>query len=162
MRSPYCLSWSRLLHPHFRLCCFLGQIILDIECIRPTWKKFFFWYQSFGQRSTRQIVLFWHIFCKLRVVRQVVLFLIRVEICDLEYVFSNPNFSGGAKGRVNIFLTLVPLLTQTSIFFYLFPSIFVRGFAVSSNWVVGRLQCRRVFFDKVIAGFLGLESFRLG
>ena len=84
-------------------------------------------------------------------------FLVRVEVRNLEYFFSNPAVSASSRGKASVFSTLVSLLIQTSILFLLFLSLLVGGLATSGGQKVGRLQykIRRRFFDRVVIGVLG-------
>ena len=93
----------------------------------------------------------------MRVVPQIVPFLVTVEVPDLGHVFPSLAVSASGRGGASIFLNLVPLLIQTSILFLLSPNLLVGGLTASGGQGVGRLQCRRRrgFFDKVIARVLG-------
>ena len=84
-------------------------------------------------------------------------FFVTVEAHDLGHVFPSPTVSASGRGEASVFLTLVPLLIQTSILFLLSPSFFVGGLAASGGRGVGRLWCRmrRGFFDRVIPGVSG-------
>ena len=64
-------------------------------------------------------------------------FLITVEVCDLEHVFLNFVINDSSKDEVSIFSTLVLLLIQILILFFLSLSFFVGGFAASVVQRVG-------------------------
>ena len=87
-------------------------------------------------------------------------FLVTVEARDLGHVFPSPAVSAGGIGAASVFLTLVPLLIQTSMLFLLSPSLLVGGLAASGRQGVGRLRCQRrqKFFDEVVAGVSGGKS----
>ena len=78
-------------------------------------------------------------------------FLVTVEARDLGHVFPSPTVSTSGRDRASIFSTLVPLLIQTSMLFFLSPIPLVRGLAASSRRGVRRLWCQRRqgFFDKL-------------
>ena len=87
-------------------------------------------------------------------------FLVTVEARDLEHVFSSLAVSAGGRCKVSVFLTLVPLLIQTSMLFLLSPSLLVGVLAASGKRGVGRLKCRKRqgFFNEVITGVLFRKS----
>ena len=69
----------------------------------------------------------------LKAISQVVLFLVTVGVCDLEYVFSNLVISANGRGRANVFLTLLLLLIPTLIFFHFLLNIFISSLAYSGG-----------------------------
>ena len=81
-------------------------------------------------------------------------FFVIVKVRDLEHVFLDPAVSAGNMGGASVFLTLVPLLIQTSMLFLLSPSLLIRGLAASDRRGVGRFRCqkRQEVFDRVVAG----------
>ena len=84
-------------------------------------------------------------------------FLVIVEARDLGHIFFSLTVSAGSRSGASVFLTLVPLLIQTSMLFLLSPSLLVRSLAAFGGQGVGRLRCRRWrgFFDRVVTGVLG-------
>ena len=66
-------------------------------------------------------------------------FFVIVEVHDLRYVFLNPVVSAGSRDRAGVFLTLIPLLIQTSMLFLLSPSLLVGSLATSGRRGVRRL-----------------------
>lgn len=89
-------------------------------------------------------------------------FLIRIEVYDLEIVFSNLAISARSRGRASVFLTLVPLLIQISMLFRLFLNFFVEGFTAFSGYGVRQLQYYRKIFNGVVLGVLGRRGLELG
>ena len=92
------------------------------------------------------------------------LFLIIVEVHDLEHIFPNSAFSAGGRGKASVFLILVLLLILTSMFFLLSLSLLIKGLAACGGRGVGQFKCQkqRGFFDKVVVEILGGEGLRLG
>ena len=84
-------------------------------------------------------------------------FLVTVKANDLGRVFSSPTISAGSRGRASVFLTLIPLLIQTSMLFLLSPSLLIGGVATFGGQGVGQLwyQRRLGFFDGFVAGVSG-------
>lgn len=60
-------------------------------------------------------------------------FLIIVKVCNVGHVFPHFAISASNKGEDSVFLTLVPLLIQTSMLFLFFLSLFIGGLAVSDG-----------------------------
>ena len=61
------------------------------------------------------------------------LFIVSIEAHNQGHIFSNFINCANGRGRVSIFLTLVPLLFQTLMFFLFALSLFIRGLAISGG-----------------------------
>ena len=75
-------------------------------------------------------------FSGLRVVPQIVFFLVTFKVSNVKHIFLNSNINTSSKNRVFMFLTLDLLLIQMLIIFLLFLNIFVKDFAIPGIQIV--------------------------